>query len=76
MVRAELDGATAATLNVGSARPDVCATYPGYDGCPDVGFSGEVTTAGLDGCAHLLRVVAEDGDGNVTVLGERVVQGE
>jgi hypothetical protein len=75
-VRAELDGVTVASLPVGAARPDVCAVYPGYDGCPGVGFAGDVPTAGLGPCPHLLRIVAEDADGNATVLGERVVQAQ
>lgn len=72
-VRVEIDGATAATLPVSAARPDVCATYPDYDGCPIAGFDGDVPTTGLGPCPHLLRVVAEDADGNATTLGERVV---
>ncbi len=72
-VRVEIDGQLAATLPVGAARPDVCAVYPAYDGCPGVGFSGAVPTAGLSPCAHLARVLATDGDGNTTVLGERAI---
>jgi hypothetical protein len=70
-VRAEIDGKLAATIPVSGARPDVCAVYPAYAGCPTVGYSGQVPTAGLSGCAHHLRLVAQDPDGNVTVLGER-----
>ena len=73
-VRVEVDGALAATLPVAAARPDVCAAYPAYDGCPGVGFDGDVPTAGLSACPHLLRVVAVDADGNATTLGERVAQ--
>jgi hypothetical protein len=58
---------------VEAQRPDVCLVYPNYRGCPAVGFSGSVPTAGLNGCPHLLRVTATDGDGNRTVLGERVI---
>ena len=72
-VRVEIDGVTAATLPVSGARPDVCAVYPEYAGCPAVGYSGMVPTAGLSACPHLLRVIASDGDGNSTTLGERVI---
>jgi hypothetical protein len=73
-VRVELDGALLTTLPVNVARPDVCALYPSYAGCPAPGFSGSVTPAFTDACAHLLRVVALDPDGNRSVLGERLVQ--
>jgi hypothetical protein len=68
-VDVSVDGKKAATLTVNKARPDVCAVYPAYAGCPNVGFSGTVPTAGLGPC-HLLRVSATDKDGNTTVLGE------
>jgi hypothetical protein len=70
-VRVELDGKIAATIPLGGSRPDVCAVYPAYAGCPAVGFSGQVATAGLSACPHHLRVVAQDPEGNITVLGER-----
>ncbi len=73
-VQVEIDGQPAATLATGTARPDVCAVYPAYRGCPQAGFAGQVPTTGLSACAHLLRVTASDGDGNSTVLGERVIQ--
>ena len=72
-VRVEIDGAVLATLPAHASRPDVCKVYPAYPSCPDVGYEGAVPTDSLDGCAHLLRVVAVDGDGNERVLGERVV---
>jgi hypothetical protein len=70
----ELDGQQVATLPVNAPRADVCAVYPGYAGCPLVGFSGSVALAGLDACAHLMKVVAVTGAGVRTVLGERLVQ--
>ena len=70
-VVATIDGNVAATLPVGTKRPDVCAVYPVYAGCPDVGFAGDVPTGGLGPCPHLLRITAQDTDGNSTVLGER-----
>jgi hypothetical protein len=77
-----VDGHAVASVPVSAARPDVCAVYPNYDGCPtpvdqgaagDVGFSGQIDTSDLSACPHLLRVTATDGNGNTTVLGERVI---
>lgn len=69
-----VDGAAAATLPRSAARPDVCALYPNYAGCPSaVGFDGEVTLPARDGCAHAVEVVARDADGNETVIGRRLV---
>jgi hypothetical protein len=70
-VRAEIDGKLAATLQVNGARPDVCAVYPAYAGCPKVGYSGQLPTAGLSKCPHHLRMIAVDPEGNTSVLGER-----
>jgi hypothetical protein len=72
--RVEIDDAEAASLPVSAQRSDVCATYPGYAGCPTPGFTGDVPTTTLSACPHLLRVTATDPDGNTTVLGERVIQ--
>ncbi|HEY3449006.1 MAG TPA: hypothetical protein VGK67_21775 [Myxococcales bacterium] len=73
-VDVEIDGALAASLPVTGARSDVCAVYPAYAGCPNVGYAGAISTAGLDGCVHLMRVVATDADGNRSVLGERLIR--
>jgi hypothetical protein len=73
-VDVRIDGVSKATIPVAAQRADVCAVYPMYAGCPKVGYSGSVPTAGLSACPHLLSVVAKDGDGNTRVLGERVIQ--
>jgi hypothetical protein len=72
-VEAWVDGQKRATATPAAKRDDVCAVYPAYPGCPQVGFSLSVPTAGLDACQHLLRVLARDADGNEQVLGERVI---
>ena len=72
-VRVEIDGTTLGTLDLSADREDVCRVYPAYPGCPAVGYVGSIPTTSLDGCAHLLRVVAFDGSGNERVLGERVI---
>jgi len=71
-VSVQIDGSDVATIPVNASRPDVCAVYPAYDGCPQVGFSGSAPPP-TGPCPRLLRVVARDNDGNVQVLGERVV---
>ncbi|MCA9668710.1 MAG: hypothetical protein KC503_24120 [Myxococcales bacterium] len=70
-VFAAIDGTVVKELTVGAARPDVCAVYPAYAGCPSVGFSGSISTANLGSCPRLLTVTARDVDGNETVIGER-----
>lgn len=70
-VKVSIDGKVVATLPVGKKRDDVCAVYPAYSGCPAVGFSGTLSTAGLGPCPRLLAVAAADAHGNVTVLGQR-----
>ncbi|MBI5498521.1 MAG: hypothetical protein HY904_26200 [Deltaproteobacteria bacterium] len=73
-VEVQVDGSSAGMITVNAARPDVCAVYPAYAGCPAVGFAGTVSTSGWAACSHLLQVVATDADGNRTVLGERNLQ--
>jgi hypothetical protein len=69
-----LDGVLAQNVPVNVPRSDVCGVYPAYDGCPNVGYDATLALPALaDGCAHLLKVVAVDADGNSTTLGERAV---
>jgi hypothetical protein len=72
-VQVEVDGVVKLDLPVSASRPDVCEVYPAYTGCPNVGFSGNLSTVGWDTCPHLVRVRATDADGNTTVIGESVV---
>lgn len=71
-----VDGQLAVELPVNGARPDVCSVYPAYAGCPNVGYAGDLQTAGWDDCPHLVRVTARDSEGNETVLGESAVQAQ
>jgi hypothetical protein len=73
-VSLRLDGREVATLPRSAERPDVCAVYPNYAGCPRAGFDGEVTLPPGDGCVRLLTVVARDADGNETLLARRLVR--
>jgi hypothetical protein len=73
-VQIEVDGAAVKSAPVSGSRPDVCEVFPAYDGCPNVGFSTDLSTSGWTACPRLVRVVAKDSDGNTSVLGEAVVQ--
>jgi hypothetical protein len=68
-----IDGSRTIPLGYGDSRPDVCLVWPGYAGCPAVGFSGTLDAATLTPCGHLLEIRATDGDGNVRVIGTRRV---
>ena len=72
-VKVSVNGQAATDLAVNGARPDVCEVYPAYSGCPSAGFSGTISTSGWDTCPHLVKVSAQDGDGNETMLGEVAV---
>jgi hypothetical protein len=68
-----LDGSTDVPLTYGSPRSDVCRVWPGYAGCPAVGYSGTLDTSTLTPCPHLLEVVATDTSGNQRVIARRRV---
>lgn len=68
-----VDGGALVPLSYGSARADVCLVWPGYSGCPSVGYSGTLDTSTLTPCAHLLEVVATDTSGNERVIARRRV---
>lgn len=67
-ITAQVDGTTIAATR--TARPDVCAAYPAYAGCPDAGFEIAIPSAA---CKRLVRVVATDSDGNEQIIGERAM---
>lgn len=73
-VRFEVDGAEVGAATVGADRSDVCSVYPAYPGCPKPGFNAGLDTKALSPCAHLVRVLATDANGNSSVLGERVIR--
>lgn len=70
-VQAILDNQPPVELSTGSARPDVCLVFPGYPGCPDVGYWGEIDLSNVSYCPHLLEIAAVDGDGNRRVIARR-----
>ena len=71
-VTLERDWAPPVPLAVEAVREDVCATYPAYPNCPGGGIETSIPPPPADGCAHLYRLIATDGDGNRTILGERM----
>jgi hypothetical protein len=71
-VTLERDGASLVPIAVEAVRDDVCAVYPAYPNCPGGGIDTAIPPTPADGCAHLLRLVATDTDGNRTILGERM----
>ncbi|OIP33092.1 MAG: hypothetical protein AUK47_19610 [Deltaproteobacteria bacterium CG2_30_63_29] len=72
-VEVTVDGGAPTTLSYGGSRPDVCAVWPGYAGCPNVGYTGTIDLSAASDCAHLLEVRAVDGDGNARVIGRQRV---
>ncbi len=71
VVRVLVDGVEAASGPPNTSRPDVCAMYPGYAMCDQVGYSFVLDGAGLAPCAHLIEVEAVDTDGNARVIARR-----
>jgi len=63
-----VDGVSTGTLSYGINRPDVCAVWPAYPVCSQVGYSGTLDTTGLSACPHLLEVRAHDADGNSRII--------
>jgi hypothetical protein len=57
-----VDGTAVGTATYGGPRPDVCGVYPGRVGCPNVGFTYQLNTAGLSAGTHTVTAVATDTD--------------
>lgn len=57
-----VDGQYVNNATYGTSRADICATYAGRPGCPNVGFTYSWNTTALSNGPHSLRVVAFDGD--------------
>jgi hypothetical protein len=68
-----VNGRAPVPMTTGSERPDVCLVWPGYAGCPRVGYHGVWDTSALARCSHVVEVVAEDSDGNRRVIASRRV---
>jgi len=53
-----VDGISYGTAAYGAPRGDVCGTYPGRPGCPNVGWTFSLDTSTLTSGAHTLSVTA------------------
>ena len=68
-----VDGTTVVPLNYDASRPDVCAVWPNYANCNNVGYTGTLDTSTLTACQHLLEINARDTDGNERIIARRRV---
>jgi hypothetical protein len=59
-VQVTVDGVLAGNATYGGSRPDVCATYPGRPGCPNVGFTFLLNASNLSTGTHTITVTATD----------------
>jgi uncharacterized protein (TIGR03437 family) len=66
MVAATVDGVPVGNASYGVNRPDVCATYPGRPGCPNVGWNFSLDTTYLTDGTHTFGVTAIAADGTAT----------
>jgi hypothetical protein len=60
-VQVKVDGVVMGNATYGSSRADVCASFS-RPGCPNVGFTFALNTAGLAPGVHTLTVTAMDSD--------------
>jgi hypothetical protein len=58
-----VDGSQVGTATYGTSRPDVCTTFPGRLGCPNVGWTYNLDLTSLATGSHILRIVATDAAG-------------
>ena len=57
-----VDGTAVGVATYGTNRADVCTTYPGRVGCPNVGFTYALDTSKLTPATHSVTAVATDTD--------------
>jgi hypothetical protein len=62
-VQVRVDGVAVGNATYGISRPDVCSAFPGRTGCPNVGYTFALNTAGWSAGPHVITVSATDGDG-------------
>ncbi|MCB9619221.1 MAG: hypothetical protein H6721_04855 [Sandaracinus sp.] len=72
-IEVRVNDGPAVAMRYGDGRPDVCAVWPGYPRCPNVGYSGEIDLGAASSCPKLVRVEAVDTDENRRVIAERLV---
>jgi hypothetical protein len=59
-VQIQVDGATVGNAFYGTPRQDICTTYPGRVGCPNVGFTFQLDTTKLTVGTHTITALATD----------------
>lgn len=62
-VQVQADGILYGTAAYGSPRGDVCGTYPGRPGCPNVGWTFSLDTSTLTSGVHTMSVTATSATG-------------
>ncbi len=62
-VQVAVDGVVAGTATYGVVRTDICSTYPGRPGCPNVGYTFSLDTTKYSLGSHVISVTATDSDG-------------
>ena len=58
-----IDGVPYGTANYHIPRPDVCALYPGRQGCPNVGWTFPFDTTQIADGTHILGLTENNADG-------------
>jgi hypothetical protein len=71
-VQAYMDGQIVGGLGITVSRPDVCAAFPGSTGCPNVGWSGQVTLPATATGTHTIVFTVTASDGTVATFNRLV----
>jgi hypothetical protein len=58
-----VDGNQIGTATYGTARPDVCAVFPGRSDCPGVGWVYDLDVSAVLEGSHVVKIVATDTSG-------------
>jgi hypothetical protein len=62
-VQVAVDGVVAGAATYGVVRTDICSTFPGRPGCPNVGYTFSLNTQNYSLGSHVISVTATDSDG-------------
>jgi hypothetical protein len=61
-VQVAVDGVAAGAATYGVVRTDICSTFPGRPGCPNVGYTFSLNTQNYSLGSHVISVTATDSD--------------
>lgn len=67
-VSVSIDGVPFPGASYGVNRPDVCAAFPGYAGCPNVGWNFMLDTSLVANGNHTLAVTATSAAGQSSTV--------